>query len=252
MERIENPNGHYDFLTGISAFSSGVRAHAGFEIVRVVFERPVFWSDGFDIVERALDGNGSPSTSLCSIELRCSEPYSAGGFDDFNETYVERLLSMGVFERGQPNPVGRTNVAPIDRAPDQQSMYAFSYTREATTDRAVSFVIAGGGEVRGGEINDQTIVRYGETTPDAIEEKASFVLMVMEKRLNGLGLEWSHVRDVSVYTKHPIDSGVRTLISEQVGSTSLHGIHLYRTAPPVEHIEFEMDVKGPTWQEAHP
>ena len=252
MEKKINERGHYDYVTGIPAFSSGVRAHTGYEIVRAVFERPLPWSQGFDAIERHFERDGGSSTDLCSIELRCPSPYTAGGFDSFNETYVQRLLSMGVFESGEENPVGRTNVAPVQHAPGEQSMYAFSYVRPSTTERAASFVIAGGGEVRGGTIDSETIVSYGDVSEDGMMAKASFVLEVMSKRLECLGLSWSDARTVNVYTKHNIEGRVERLIEARVGETGVHGIHLYRTAPPVEHIEFEMDVKGPTWELALP
>lgn len=248
MTRKENTQGCYDFLTGIAAFSSGVRTQDGFEIVRAVFERVIPWRDGFDRVEQRLDLDGVAPMSLCSVELRCTKPYSTDGFDVFNDAYVERLQSMGVFTKGEDIPVGRTNVAPVRDAPDEQGMFAFSYVRPATTDRKVSFVIAGGGEVRGGAINPDTIVRYGEVTESAMTEKASFVLDVMEKRLGGLGLTWEDARTVNVYTRHNIEGPVSGAIDKRVGTASIHGVHRYRTAPPVEGIEFEMDVKGPTWE----
>ena len=245
-----NARGGYDYLTGISAFSSGVRAHQGREIVRAVFERPVPWEVGFDRVEQTLSDESVESVSLCSVELRCNRPYSTDGFDAFNARYVERLLSMGVLTKGDDNSVGRTNVAQTDHSPDEQSMYAFSFIRNASTNRSLSFVIAGGGEVQGGTISPDTIVRYGETTEDAMLDKASFVLKVMEKRLEGLGLAWSDARSINVYTKHPIDGPVVHLIHDRIGEAGQHGIHRYYTAPPVEGIEFEMDVKGPTWEVA--
>lgn len=248
MRTLEHHSGHYDFLTGIPAFSSGIRAHDGFEVVRATFSRPVPWVEGFDRIERHFESESLTASALCSIELRCPKPYSADGFDTFNETYVERLLSMGVFEHGGTNPVGRTNVAPVEHAPSTQSMYAFSYVRPSTQPSGASFVIAGGGEVAGAAINDQTIVRYGDVSEDALVDKATFVLDVMEKRLGGLGLTWSEARAINVYTKHPVDGLVADLITSRVGDAALHGIHRYHTAPPVEHIEFEMDVKGPTWE----
>jgi hypothetical protein len=252
MRRVENPSGGYDFLTGISAFSSGVRARDGYEIVRAVFGGVVPWREGFDRVERQLESERVSARALCSVELRCSAPYSSDGFDSFNESYVERLIAMGVFRKREDNPVGRTNVAPLFHAPEEQGMFAFSYTRPATGEGRSSFIIAGGGEVRGGAITSDTIVRFGETSPDAIAEKTQFVLDVMEKRLTGLGLSWEDARMINVYTKHPIDGPVTEAILQRAGRSSVQGIHLFPTAPPVVDIEFEMDVKGPAWDLALP
>jgi hypothetical protein len=161
---------------------------------------------------------------------------------------VERLISIGVFAEGELNPVGRTNVAPVEHAPDHQGMLAFSYTRPITVEGRRSFVIAGGGEVRGGAINSGSIVRFGEVSSSALVEKADFVMDVMEKRLAGFDLSWEHCRTINVYTKHPIEGPVLESLRRRVGEASIHGIHLYNTAPPVIDIEFEMDVKGPAWE----
>lgn len=252
MERRTHDEGCYDYLTGIAAFSSGVRVQDGYEVVRCTFPRVVPWRSGFDTAEATLASNGVAPAALCAVELRCERPYSADGFDAFNETYVERLLSMGVFAKGDDNPVARTNVAPVRQAPDEQGMFAFSFVRPSTVDRGPSFVIAGGGEVRGGAINETTIVRFGETSDDAIGEKATFVMDVMEKRLTGLGLAWADARTVNVYTRHATPVAVQAALADRMGSAVVHGVHYYDTAPPVTDIEFEMDVKSPTWEQALP
>ena len=252
MIHIENPSGGYDFLTGISAYSSGVRSREGYEIIRAVFGDVVPWRQGFDRVEKQLADEGVSMRALCSVELRCSKPYSSDGFDAFNEAYVERLRAMGVLNRDEDNSVGRTNVAPLKHAPSEQSIFAFSYTRPVANEGQTSFIISGGGEVRGSAITSDTIVRYGETSADAIEEKVLFVLDVMEKRLTGLGLSWSDARMINVYTKHPVDGLVTEAILKCAGSSGLHGLHLFPTVPPVVNIEFEMDVKGPAWVLALP
>ena len=248
MTRHTHAPGGFDFLSGIAAFSSGVIAHDEKEIVRVILPDIVPWAEGFDRIEKHLESENVVPASLCAIELRCPKPYSSDGFDTFNERYVERLISIGVFAEGELNPVGRTNVAPVEHAPDHQGMLAFSYTRPITVEGRRSFVIAGGGEVRGGAINSGSIVRFGEVSSSALVEKADFVMDVMEKRLAGFDLSWEHCRTINVYTKHPIEGPVLESLRRRVGESSIHGIHLYNTAPPVIDIEFEMDVKGPAWE----
>ena len=76
MKRVQNNLGRYDYLTGIPAFPSGVRARDGYEIARVVFARPAPWPDGFDRVERRLTVEHAAPAALCSVELRCTRPYS--------------------------------------------------------------------------------------------------------------------------------------------------------------------------------
>ena len=51
-----------------------------------------------------------------------------------------------------------------------------------------TFVVAGSGEAReGGASYRERTVRYGETSADAVREKAIFVLAEMERRLKLLG-----------------------------------------------------------------
>jgi hypothetical protein len=224
MKCHTHPSGGFDFLSGIAAFSSGVMAHEENEIVRAVLPGVIPWAQGFDRIEQHLASEHINPSSLCAIELRCPEPYSSDGFDAFNETYVDRLMSIGVFAKGEPNSVGRTNVAPVEYAPKEQGMLAFTYTRPITVRGRRSFVIAGGGEVRGGAINSDTIVRFGETSPAALTEKAEFVMDVMEKRLAGFGLSWADTRAINVYTKHPIEGPVLQSLRKRIGPSSIQPI----------------------------
>ena len=56
-------------------------------------------------------------------------------------------------------------------------------------DHGRTFVIAGAGELLEGELVRDGIVRRGETGPDAMREKAAYVVHVMADRLAGLGSE---------------------------------------------------------------
>src|SRR5262245_23927225 len=81
------PNGSYRYLPGIPAFSSGVVATPGWEIVHATLRAPVPWREGFARVERHLREQGRPRTALCGIELRSPVPFTFEGFDAFNEGY---------------------------------------------------------------------------------------------------------------------------------------------------------------------
>src|SRR5438876_942192 len=75
----------------------------------------------------------------------------------------------------------------------------FQYS--AGVDAAASFVIAGGAEAReGGASYRERTVRGGETTPDAMREKAHYVLGEMERRMAALGFGWADTTATQVYT----------------------------------------------------
>jgi hypothetical protein len=62
---------------------------------------------------------------------------------------------------------------------------AFSYLCSAARP---TFAIAGGGELPDGPINANEIIRRGETSPDAIIEKARHVFSGMTTRLQAIGV----------------------------------------------------------------
>ena len=96
----------------------------------------------------------------------------------------------GVYD-GKTNPVARSNVCPEIDPPAEPSFYAFCFTVAAQSSLP-SFVVAGSGEAVEGKGNyrDHT-VRFGETSPDAIAEKARYVLGEMERRAKLLGFAWA-------------------------------------------------------------
>jgi len=67
------------------------------------------------------------------------------------------------------NPVARTNVAPEVGPPGEAVLYAFSYTVPLENDNLPpTFIIAGAGELREGNLSPDYIVRAGETGMDAV------------------------------------------------------------------------------------
>ncbi|HEY3616401.1 MAG TPA: hypothetical protein VGK96_06280, partial [Candidatus Sulfotelmatobacter sp.] len=57
-----------------------------------------------------------------------------------------------------------------------------------------SFVSAGSGEAReGGPSYEGRIIRRGDQSPEAMREKARFVLGAMELRMAALGFGWADV-----------------------------------------------------------
>jgi len=239
-ELIPFPDGGYGFLKGGFPYSQGVRALDGHSIERARFARPLPLAQGFAAIEAHLASLGRPRTALCAAELRSPKPFSMSGFGKFNEGYVAVLTQWGLFRDGV-NPVARSNVAPQIAPPPEPSFYAFCYTVRVPSV-APSFVVAGSGEWPGGGKFPEDIVARGDVSASGLQAKARWVLDAMERRLGELGAQWQHVTATQVYTVHDIHGILRDEIGPRAGNGAGVTWHLCR--PPIEELEFEMDVRG--------
>jgi hypothetical protein len=241
---IDHHEGSYRFLPGVEPFSSGVVAMDGAEIVRVTLKNPVPYRQGFDTIDQHLARQSRPRAALCAVELRSPAPFSFEGFRAFNQEYQRILSDWDILVNGQ-NPIARTNVAPAVRPPDEPVLYAFSYTVPCgETPTTPTFIIAGAGEVRSQSLSPAAVVRYGETSPDALQEKAAQVMYILSKRLERLNVTWAEAMAASIYTVHPLQSFLVSEILDVIGQASIHGVHWYYSHPPVQGLEFEMDLRG--------
>jgi hypothetical protein len=240
---VNQDRGLYRFLPGGEPYSAGAVAMTGAEIVHATLATPVPWRVGFTLIERHLASLGRPRTALCAIQLRIPAPLSFDGFADFNRGYRALLADWGLLVDGQ-NPIARTNVAPVVGAPPEPSLYACSYTVPAEPGTPTTFVVAGSGELRAGHRSPEAIVRRGETSSEAMREKAAYVMGVMAERLAGLGVGWAGVNAVSIYTPHPIEPFVLDTVLRPMGPAAVHGLHVFPSRPPIVGLEYEMDVRG--------
>lgn len=244
MQLIENPQGNYRFLTGIAPYSSGAVAMPGYEIVHVVLHKPLPYQAGFKAIDRHLTEQGHSRHALCAIELRSPKPFTFGGFAAFNEKYQAILNDWNLLVDGQ-NPIARTNIAPAIRPPDQPALYAFSYTMPVDDDGgSPTFVVAGAGDLVEGNLSPDAVIRAGETSVDALQEKAAYVMSMMQARLNGLQVDWSGVTSVDVYTVHALQPHLESTILAPMKDSMLHGVHWFYSRPPISGLEFEMDLRG--------
>ena len=108
----------------------------------------------------------------------------------------------------------------------------------------VSFIVSGAGELPEGSISPEDVVRRGETSPEALAEKARFVLGLMEGRMASLGVGWDSVNVTDIYTVHDVNAMLAEEILPRIGAAGRHGVTWHYTRPPIESIEFEMDVIG--------
>ena len=178
--------GGYRFLPSVFQYSGGVAALPGHAIRRVRFKAPVPLEAGFERIERLITDAGRPLTAFCACELRSPAPFTEQGFRAFNEVYVVTLERWGLFD-GKVNPVARSNVCPELDPPGEPSFHAFSFT-VAAAGAAPTFVICGRRRGEGGRASySERTIRRGETSPDAMREKARYVLGEMERRLAAFG-----------------------------------------------------------------
>lgn len=233
--------GGYRYISAFFQYSGGVAAQPGFAIERARLARPLPLAEGFRRVEEHFKSIGRPTTSFAACELRSPAPFTEQGFIDFNRQYVQTLERWGVY-KDEVNPVARTNVCPEYGKPAAPSLYAFSYTVPARSSRG-SFIIAGGGDATEGRnpLKDY-IVRYGETSLDAMRDKVRYVVSEMERRLNALGFGWQDAISTQAYTVRDIGA----LVGEEIVAKGAApgGLSWHFCRPPVVGLEYEMDVRG--------
>ncbi len=234
--------GSYQFIPGVFQYSAGVKADDGFEIVRVRFRRPLPLSQGFGAAAGHLAAAGRGVEAFCACELRSPAPFTEQGFSDFNREYVGWLDRWGLTRDGI-NPVARTNVCPELDPPAAVSMYAFCYTRPASSRSQGSFVVAGSGEAPEGRASYRDFaIRPGDQSAEGMLEKSRWVLGEMERRMSALGAGWEAATGVHVYTAYDIHPSMQAEIVPRGAAAS--GVSWHLSRPPVQGLDYEMDVRG--------
>jgi len=257
MSTIHNSTGaDYAYLRGGPAFSSGVVALPGYEIVRARFSRLLPLHEGFDAIAAHLRQRKRPLTALCAAELRSPRPFTLGGFGDFNAQYVEVLRRWGLLDDERVS-VARSNVCPLYDPPGQPSFHAFCYTAPigavhtgllTTSDHASeapaprSFVVSGFAEWLEGTPFPDGIVAWGDTSPGALAQKVDFVLDGLERNTAALGARWQALTAVQIYTAHEFGALVHDHFVPR-GLVRL-GLEWHVCRPPIDGLEFEIDVRS--------
>lgn len=237
--------GGYRYIKAVFQYSGGVAAEPGFEVERARFMRPLPLVEAFAAVEAHLKALGRPPVAFAACELRSPAPFTDQGFYEFNKLYVSTLARWGIYTEGDPllNPVARTNVCPMYDKPAGPSMHAFSYTVPNAGSRRGTFIIAGGGDAReSGPSYRDRIVRVGDTSPEGLREKVSFVIGEMERRMQLLGFGWADAVTTQIYTVQNVGHLVGEMLAARGAGAG--GIAWNYMRPPVVDLEFEMDVRG--------
>lgn len=233
--------GSFRYIPGVFQYSAGVAALPGFQIMRVRFAAPIPLAEGFARISQYVRDAGSPLTAFCACELRSPAPFTDDGFRSFNEVYVTTLREWGLLDNGD-NPVARSNVCPEIGPPATPSFHAFCFTVPAEGAEP-TFAISGSGEAReGGARYVERTVRAGETSAEAMREKAQFVLGEMERRLGLLGFAWADTTATQVYTVHNFHPFLADDIIRRGAAPA--GLTWHFNRPPVQGLEFEMDCRG--------
>jgi hypothetical protein len=240
---LAHPRGNYHFLRGIDPYSCGVVADSGYEIVHATLDESLPWRRGFTRVETYFAQHQIDSNALCGMELRSPKPFSMQGFIDFNKEYCSVLKDWGLYV-DELNPVARTNIAPAQNPPSEPHLHAFSYVVANPTIQRKTLIVAGAGELLDGILESERIIRCGDTSPESMREKATYVMQVMEERLFGLGGSWDLVDAVDIYTIYPLVELLNQVILPRLGPANSHGTRWYYSRPPVADIDFEMDLHG--------
>jgi len=102
---------------------------------------------------------------------------------------------------------------------------------------------AGGAEAReGGASYRERTIRRGETSTEAMREKARYVLGEMERRLAAFGFGWSDTTATQVYTVHDLHPFLADEIVRRGAARC--GLTWHYARPPVRELEYEMDCRG--------
>ncbi|MGY8823405.1 MAG: 2-amino-5-chloromuconate deaminase CnbZ [Candidatus Latescibacterota bacterium] len=240
---LAHPDGNYHFLRGIDPYSCGVIADPGYEIVHATLAESLPWQQGFKRVEAYLNQLQLNPNALCGMELRSPKPFTMQGFVDFNKSYCSVLKEWGLYI-DDLNPVARTNIAPMQNPPSEPQLHAFSYVIANSEIQRKTLVVAGAGELTEGILETGRIINCGNTSPESMLEKATYVMQVMEERLLGLGGSWDLVDAIDIYTIYPLVDLLQQAILPKLGPANRHGVHWYYSRPPIMDIDFEMDLHG--------
>jgi hypothetical protein len=106
--------------------------------------------------------------------------------------------------------------------------------------REGSYVVAGSGEWPEGGRFPEDIVAHGEVSPAGLNRKCDWVLDTMEYRMKRLGVGWNEEAVAQIYTVHDIHS-LMPKIQERVEPC---GITRHHCRPPIEGLDYEMDVRA--------
>jgi hypothetical protein len=123
-------------------------------------------------------------------------------------------------------------------------MFAFAYTVPESRGLQGGFMVAGSGEAReaAGQPYRDRIIALHDASVEGMRAKVEFVIEAMRLRLSALGLDWSAPHSTQIYTVLNIGH----LVGECLARAGIveSGAMWHYARPPVEGLDYEMDVNG--------
>jgi hypothetical protein len=240
---MTNERGGYLFVPGQPFFSFGAVAASGFEINRASFREPPVFPEGLAAVERYLRAAARPLQALCGLELRNGRQANMQEFMIFNDRYIESLRKAGVLVANQM-PVTRSNLV-VTGAEALHRIHAFTYTVpvSSASSRRPTFVIAGIPEVRFLGPKSE-IVAKGDVSLNGLRQKTAFVLDTIAGLLTTMGVGWSEVTGIQLYTVRDLHPLVESVLLPRIGPAAQRGIQWHYVLLPLEGGDVEIDVRS--------
>jgi hypothetical protein len=68
-------------------------------------------------------------------------------------------------------------------------------------------------------------------------------MTIMQDRMRELGAAWNRVTAIDVYTAQSIHGYLEDIL-KPAGPAAIHGVRWFPSRPPIEGLEFEVDVRG--------
>ncbi|WP_165494992.1 2-amino-5-chloromuconate deaminase CnbZ [Actinomadura roseirufa] len=235
-----NHEGGYRFLPGSVFCSKAVAAEPGYGLVHAEFEKPLDLDAGFERIQKHLDEAGRPRDALSGLDIRMPAPVDVQDFLVFNADYIARLDAWDLRRDGHV-PTTRTNVAPVADPPGVSTLSGFTYTVHSDA-QVPTFLVSGVAELPDGESYPEGLTRFGETTPDAIADKARTVIDLLAGITADLAVTWDPATEVHVYSAHESAATAGLLVAAH-GVAPARGVTWHRTYPPVTHLELEIDLR---------
>lgn len=241
MDLVDNSVGGYAFIPGLPFASQGVRALQGTAIEHVTLLEPITLPEGLDAIRRFLEERKRPIQAACGLELRMPDVLSLEDFVSLNIEYLSHLDSFGLL-RDAASPLARTNVVPAVAAPTNVVIVAFSYTMPVEREEA-TFVVSGVAEVPEGATDPKEVIRAGDTSVDALVEKANFIVDEISARIGVLGTTWDSAAIVNLYSAHDLVFLLKRELLSKRNIVPSGGLTWHDTKPPVFGLELEVDVR---------
>ena len=176
--------GGYRYIPAVFQYSGGVAAEPRLrDRAGAVSSSRCRWREGFARIEQIDPRGGPPAHRVLRLRVALARAVHRGRVPRLQRDLCRHAAEMGRDDRRHQSG-GAQQCMPGDRSAGRAVVPCLLLHGRGHRASAPTFVVAGSGEALEGKGNyrDHT-VRRGETSPDAMREKARYVLGEMERRL---------------------------------------------------------------------